>query len=338
MRFQRDIVGSLRDLAGISVSHLRKSKLFPSEKLLVDCYDSSKKDPVKKMVVTIGLEDDINLIHYLDLDVIRIPRNVPRYIHVDIAYSGDGDALGLAMSCVKGWMKGSEQEEEGTFRVVKHPVVETDFVLRVRGRTGDKIPLNKIRKLIIDLKKVYNFNIVLVTFDLGLLSEDSKQILSRIGINCDYLSLDRNPEIYRQFVSLVEEGRWVCHRNEYLHFELSNLENDTDRNKIDHPEEVVDVQFLEDGSTREVVLKGSKDSADAVVGSVYDAIKNCQSPPDVEIMKQVLSKTTEKPAPIIPDFWWVDEGSLGRKKDEKEQEKSKKDQTTLKDIFRRMQR
>ncbi|MHA1883047.1 MAG: hypothetical protein ACTSUO_08385, partial [Candidatus Thorarchaeota archaeon] len=337
-RFQRDTLGSLRDLAGISVSYLRKSKLFPSEKLLVDCYDSSKKDPVKKMVVTVGLEDDVNLIHYLDLSAIRVPKNIPRYIHVDIAYSGDGDALGLAMSCVKGWVKGTEQREEGTFKVVKHPVVETDFVMRIQGRPGDKIPLNKVRKLIIDLKKVYGFNIVLVTFDLGLLSEDSRQILTRIGINCDYLSLDRNPEIYRQFASLVEEKRWVCHRNEYLHFELVNLEDDTDRNKIDHPEEVVEVEFLEDGNTREIVLKGSKDSADAVAGSVYNAIKNCQTPPDVEVMKEVIDKSITKPLPPsgISEFWWVSKRSFKREKPTESEQKNQS--ITFKDIFKKAQR
>ena len=43
-RFQKDLIGSLRRLAGISVDQLRKTKLFPSEKLLVDCYDPLKKE------------------------------------------------------------------------------------------------------------------------------------------------------------------------------------------------------------------------------------------------------------------------------------------------------
>jgi len=257
--FQRDTIGALRDYAGISVAGMRKSKLFPSEKLIVDCYDPAKRDPVSMLTIEVGLNDDINFAEYLDFSAIRIPRSYPRYIHVDVAYSGDGDALGLAMSCISGWQDRAVEdlEDGGSMRVEKLPVVETDFAMRIKGRPGDKIPLNKIRKFIVDLKKVYGFNIVLATFDW--FSEDSIQTLNRIGIKSEKLSLDRNPQIYRSFRDLVHDKRWCCHRNEYLHFELINLEDDLDKNKVDHPDEVVDIVILEDGGTRDVVLKGSKD-------------------------------------------------------------------------------
>lgn len=337
--FTGDIVGALRDVGGISVSYLRKSKLFPSEKLLVDCYDSTKKDPVRKLTVEIGFADDIDLVKFLDLGAIRIPRNVPRYIHIDIAFSGEGDALGIGMSCIKGWKKVSEQEAEGTFRMAKLPVVETDFGMRIHARPGDKIPLDKVRKLIIDLKNVHGFNIVLVTFDLKLMSEDSQQILTRAGIECDDLSLDRDPEIYRGFVTLVKEERWVCHRNEYLHFELVNLEDDKGKNKIDHPNEVQDIQILEDGNTQEIVMKGSKDCSDAVVGSVHNAIKNCQVLPDVEVMKELIEKSVTRPVEVKNNYWWLDEGSAIKKKEPESKEgKITRSQTvTYKDIFKKSQ-
>lgn len=336
--FQRDIVGALRDLAGISVSYIRKSKLFPSEKLIVDCYDATKKDPVKQLTIKMGLEDDIDLVKFLDLSNIRISRNVPRYIHVDIAYSGDGDALGLGMSCVKGWTKENQEFEDGSFKEIKMPVVETDLGMRIKAPPGDKIPLNKVRKLILDLKNIYKFNIVLCTFDHRAMSEDSMQILTRAGIKCDYLSLDKDPGIYRGYADLVKEQRWVCHRNEYLHFELVNLEDDTVTNKIDHPEEIPEIEFLEDGSTREVVLKGSKDISDGVVGSTHNAIKNCETPPDVEMMKELLDRSTTKPAQETDKFWFLDKKyPTKEEKESNKKEVDRKQAITFKDIFKKAQ-
>jgi len=337
--FNRDVIGSLRDIAGISVSYLRKSKLFSSEKLLVDCYDSTKKDPVRKLTVEVGIEDDINFINYLDLTAIRIPKNIPRYIHIDIAFSGNGDALGIGMSCAKGWTKDNKEEEDGTYISVKRPIIETDFAMRIKARPGNKIPLNKVRKMIIDLKKVYHFNIALCTFDHRAMSEDSIQILTRAGVKCDYFSVDKDPGIYREFRDLVEDRRWVCHRNEYLHFELINLEEDPERNKIDHPEEVVDIQFLKDGNTQEVVLKGSKDESDGVCGSVHNALKNCETPPDIEFMKEAMRKSITPVDEKKNEYWWVDESSIRVKESlkPKQDSPSKTEISTFKDLFKKSQ-
>jgi len=336
--FKRDVVGSLRDIAGISVSYLRKNKLFPSEKLLVNCYDSTKEDPVRKLTIKVGMEDDVNFINFLNLNAIRIPRNIPRYIHVDIAFSGNGDALGIGMSCIKGWQKDNKETEDGTFITIRRPIVETDFAMRIKAPPNDKIPFNRVRKLIIDLKKLYHFNITLCTFDHRAMSEDSIQILTRAGVKCDYLSVDKDPGIYREFRDLVEDGRWVCHRNEYLHFEMVNLEEDTERNRIDHPDEVVNIQFLQDGSSQEIVLKGSKDSSDGVCGSVHNALKNCETPPDIEFMKEAIKKSiTSVDDNKKNEYWWVDQQSIRTKKESESESPSKKEISTFKDLFKKSQ-
>jgi len=338
--FQRDVVGALRDFAGISVTALRKSKLFPSEHLLVECYDPAKKNPIKKMTIEVGFEDDVDFANYIDFRAIRIPKHIPRYIHVDIAYSGDGDALGLGMSCISGWTDRTVEnlDKGGTMSVEKLPVVETDLSMRIKGRVGDKIPLHKVRKLIIDLKKVYKFNIKLVTFDLNLLSEDTKQILTRAGIECDSLSLDRNPQIYRSFRDLVNDKRWVYHKDEYAHFEFINLEDDTEKNKIDHPDEVIDIVILEDGDTNEVVVKGSKDLADGITGSVEDALRNVQdSPPTQEFIRSVKNSVSSIPN-NLDRYNLFDKKSFGSKKQEKPKTEDSKQSSEFKDIFKRSQR
>jgi len=294
-RFQKDIIGSLRRLAGISVNQLRKSKLFPSEKLLIDCYDPLKKDPVSMLTIDVGLKDEVDFAAYINFDHIRVPRNRPRYIHVDIAYAGGGDALGIGMSCVSGWSDRTVENlmDGGAMRVEKLPIIETDFGMRIKARPGDKIPLNKVRKFIGDLKVLYGFNIRLVTYDYDALSEESKQILTRFGIETDSLSLDKTPQYYRSFRNLCGEKRWCCHRNEYLHFELKELEDDTDKNKVDHPDEVVNVVILEDGSEEDEVLKGSKDMSDGVVGSAMSALNSSGAPAPREftdMVKEIMSK------------------------------------------------
>ena len=292
--FSKDIVGSLRDIAGISTSSIRKTKLFPSESILAKCY-SGDPNPVKQMTIEVGLdEDDLNLLEFLDLSGIPISRSTPWFIHVDYAFSGNGDSLGLAMSCISGWSKKVHEEPDGSFRVEKVAVTYTAFAMRIRGHPGDRIPLHKIRKLILDLKIIHGFNINEVSFDLAIATEDMKQILQRSGVTCSDLSVDKQPNRYREFRNRVFEGLWSTPINPYLHFELKNLEDDPEKNKIDHPDEVAEIEFLEDGSTREIVMKGSKDVADAVVGSVSLAIERCIVPPDIEVMTELMKKSLPK--------------------------------------------
>lgn len=338
--FQRDVVGSLRDYAGISIAGMRKTKLFPSPKLLVDCYDPLKKDPISKLTIDVGLNDDVNFAEYIDFSAIRVPRHVPRYIHVDIAYSGNGDALGLGMSCISGWTDAvTESLESGEMKETKLPVAETDFGMRIKARPGDKIPLSRVRKLIADLKTVYKFNIRLVTFDLDLLSEESKQILTRIGINCDKLSLDKSPQIYRNFRDVVHSKRWCCHKNEYLHFELSNLEDDPDKNKVDHPKEVVDIEILENGNTQDIVVKGSKDMSDGVVGSVENALRNSGAniPKEyIDMATRVMTQAVEVKRDPITSLLQIDRKSSTAVVDKSG--KSKETMTQFTDIFNRAQK
>lgn len=286
--FERDLIGSLRDLAGVSVSQLRTLKLFASESVLNNCYDPTKLNPVSIGTIEIGLKDEVDLLNYIDVSKIRVPRSVPRYIHIDIAFTGD--ALGIGMSCVSGWMKINSKKPDGTFVETKKPVVETDLAIRIKARKGDQIPIHKIHQLILDLKNICKFNIAMCTFDLRIASTTSMQILELAGIECGSLSLDKNPQMYRNFREVVNERRWVCFNDPFLHFELSNLEDDPVKNKIDHPDFVTDIKLNDDGTTEDIVLSGSKDKADGVAGSVMKALECCTSPPDIEIMQKIFDQ------------------------------------------------
>jgi hypothetical protein len=337
--FEEDPTGALRDLAGISATYLRKNKVFKSEKYLLECYDPKKEDPVSMDTIFLGMkEEDKELKFFMDVDKIRTPRYIPRFIHGDIAFSHD--AYGLAMSAVAGWAETTSTREDGSIIVDKSPVIETDFLMRIKAPENDEIDLSKVRKFIIDLKNIHGFNICQCSFDLKLASTDTTQLLKKAGIDCKYVSIDKNPQYCRNFRDdLVKQGRWICHKHPYLHFELISLEEDPVSNKIDHPKEVVIMQTLKDGSLKELPVEGSKDLSDAVIGSVITALEECKVPPDIEIMRKVFTKATQSEERA--GLWWVDEGSLGRKKkgNEDEIEKTIRHDFAARyaDIFRKSQ-
>ena len=332
--FQDDIIGSLRDYAGVSATGQRKNKLFRAEIYLTQCYDETKEDPVSQIDVPLGTKDEKDLMFYLDVKKIRVPRNVPRFIHGDIAYAHGDNAYGLAMSCVSGWSNVSRENEYGEIVMEKLPVVETDFVMRIIAPEGDEIPLSRIRKFIIDLKKMLGYNIVNATFDLQTMSKDTTQILEKAGIECDWISVDKKPDIYRSFRDVCKEERWACHAHSCLHLELSNLEDDPNANKIDHPQQMIATVMLEDGTISQKVIVGSKDCADAVAASVMNAIEKCAMPPDIEIMKKALGAGAKKKDPLR-ELWWVD--GAGNTKQKPEAKQPDKPSSGFSNLFKKSQ-
>jgi hypothetical protein len=294
--FQLNLIGSLRDIAGITVAGARKSKLFSSERFILQCFDEEKKDPVKVPVIRVGLDDETEFIWYLDLTLLRVPKSVPRFVHLDISFSGD--ASGIAMSCVKDWKHMIVTKEDGTFVNELSPIIETDFVMRIKAKDGDRIPIHKMRKFILDLRAA-GVNVYLFSADLRLASEDTLQLLTKAGIRAEYFSVDKTSQPYIDFRNMAYEKRWVCHKHNMLFFELKHLEQSILDGKIDHPKEVKDVEFLSDGGIKEVVMEGSKDLADAVAGSVSQCLLNSKMPVDMTIMKDLMSKTASKERAIV---------------------------------------
>lgn len=288
--FQVDLVKSLRDIAGVTTAGARKFKLFPSEKPIIECFDETKEDPSKMGTINIGLKDEGDLIWYLDINKFRLDKSIPRCIHFDISVSGD--ASGISMAGIKEWKTIERLSQDGTYKKDIAPVIETDFVLRIKARDGDRIPLHKLRKLVLDLRTA-GYNIFRFSADLVLASEDTRQLLQAAGIETEYISLDRTNQAYYDFVNLVHEKRWVCHRRPRLLFELKYLEQID--GKIDHPAKVTDLEFLEDGSTREIAMEGTKDEADAVVGAVFQCLKYNMRPMNMQLMTDLLKKSSKEP-------------------------------------------
>lgn len=173
-----------------------------------------------------------------------------RAVHLDIATSGNGDALGLCMGHVEDIV---EVEDE------KMPYIVIDCLLRIKAMPGTEIMLSDVRRLLYDLKTERGFRIIDVTMD-GFQSTDTMQQLRKKKFRADYLSVDRSTLPYEDLREAIYDERlefpkYMTYKNkgetkqiEIVLEELFNLTHDG--KKVDHP------------------AGGSKDVADAMAGCV----------------------------------------------------------------------
>lgn len=181
-----------------------------------------------------------------------VARNDPRkrVVHIDLATSGDGDALGMAMGYVDHIVEVEEEQK---------PYIVFDMLLRIKAAPGTEILLSEVRKILYELKMERGFRLVTVSMD-GFQSTDTMQQLRKKRFKVDYLSVDKSTLPYEDLREALYEDRIEFpkyltylrkgddHQVEIALQELMEL-TDTGK-KIDHP------------------AKGSKDVADAMAGVV----------------------------------------------------------------------
>ena len=164
------------------------------------------------------------------------------FLHVDLAQKHDHCAV--AMSHVKNWVSVKVTDTYSQLA----PIVEVDAV-RYWTPTSDKsVDFTEVKDYIIGLRSA-GFNIKLCTFDRWN-SHDMMQQLKQYGINTETLSVAKKH--YDDMAMIVLEERLSGPTISLLIDELLQLK--IMRDKVDHPR------------------KGSKDLADAVCGSIYNAI------------------------------------------------------------------
>jgi len=171
-----------------------------------------------------------------------------RHCHIDIATSGDGDALGLAMGYVDAVI-----EIDGE----KKPHIVIDCLVRIRARPGTEILLSDVRRILYELKEDRGFRIYSVTMD-GFQSTDTMQQLRKKKYRVDYLSVDKSTLPYEDLREAIYERRidfppyktYIKSGDDKLvEVAVQELMELTDTGKkIDHP------------------VGGSKDLADAMAG------------------------------------------------------------------------
>ena len=181
----------------------------------------------------------------------RAKDSLRRAIHVDIAYSAEGDALGLAMGHVA-----EVVDLDGELK----PYIVFDFLMRIKAAAGTEIMLQDVRRIIYDIKDELGFRVQKVSMD-GFQSTEMKQQLRKRKFHTEYVSVDRSKLPYEDLRDALYENR-IEFPPYYTYIEkgsaetvqiavkeLSELE-DQDK-KVDHP------------------ANGSKDLADAMAGVTF---------------------------------------------------------------------
>lgn len=246
--FELDINSALMDIAGKALSSSLKYIYYDKLKL---CYRDYLKNPFTMDELILGFDDDSRIQDFLVYERLsRMDRSKPHFIHWDTSKSGD--ATGLAMSTIAGHrevkklVKGQVFQEED----IIHKLV---FAINIRPEPGSEIPFYKIRNFIYYLRFELGYNIVSVTCD-SYQSVDTLQQMSLRGFNTKTLSMDRSRVPYDTLKNAINEGRLIMPYIPHLEKELLELEDDKLVGKIDHP------------------VDGSKDTADALAGSVFRSL------------------------------------------------------------------
>ena len=164
------------------------------------------------------------------------------YIHVDLAQKHDHCAVSMAHIEKFVNVKVTDTYSQPA------PIVKVDAVMYWTPTSDKSVDFGEVRDYILSLRS-RGFNIKICTFDRWN-SHDMMQQLKQYGINTETLSVAKKH--YDDMAMVVLEERLNGPHIPLLVDEL--LELRIMRDKVDHPR------------------KGSKDLADAVCGSIYNAI------------------------------------------------------------------
>lgn len=183
----------------------------------------------------------------------RNPTPLKRAVHLDIGYSGQGDAAAIVMGHVAELVTTEDEEED-----IDKPYIVIDCIIRVKASPGQEVLISDLRNYIYDLKR-RGFRIRSTTMD-GFQSTDTRQQLRRKKLNPSYLSVDKSKLPYEDLRDAIYEERidippYMTYvsagEGELINIAQKELvELEDDGKKIDHP------------------THGSKDVADGLAGVV----------------------------------------------------------------------
>jgi hypothetical protein len=233
--FNDDITKALRDIAGRST--LAIHPYLPRREDVL-CNFGRRKNVFVRESVDFAREKV-----QLRTNLIRLSKE-PRWAHIDLGVSSDSAGL-----CI-GHVNRFEKVDRGGHNEVL-PIIEIDGVLEVippRG-TGGEIDFASIRRILYKLRDM-GMPIKWVTLD-SFQSVDTMQILRQQGFVTGYVSVDKTMIPYDLTKQALYDHRLLIPEHQKLQRELTSLERDFKKGKIDHPP------------------KGSKDTADALAGVVF---------------------------------------------------------------------
>ncbi len=254
--FIDDIDIALTDIAGISTSSSNRYISGPRLAAIKrsDMQNAFTKDEIE---VGNGKEDTVQYWDFFDLNRINPKlKHMPLYIHLDMSVAGD--KTGIAGTFIAGKKPPTEGQPAS-----KDLLYALGFSVSVKAPKGHQISFEKNRQFIYWLKE-QGFNIKGISTDT-FQSVDTGQQLGAKGFNYSVISVDRVDtdhicKPYQYLRSTIYEERLTMYDSELLTEELIGLERDNNSGKIDHSPTGIN----------------SKDAADAVCGSIWNASQNAE--------------------------------------------------------------
>ena len=252
--FDRDLIGSLRDIAGVAVTRtsrfISKNYIESAFSLYETIYGKEQIFTHNSIELTVNSEVS-DLVNYTFLR--RLNPHGPFAMHIDLAISGDcaGVAIGHAMGSKEVNYRVSFNPETGEFSKEPKgslPVFGVPGLLQVVPPRGGEIEIHILRELL---------SIICEYIPVYWLTMDRHQSASTLqffrsrNISTGIISMDRTPEPYTEVKFAIKEGRVYMARHEVLLEEMPLLDQDNTTGKVDHPED------------------GSKDLSDSLAGVVY---------------------------------------------------------------------
>ena len=255
LEFLRDIDMAVRDIAGYATN--ARHPFFRNIRPILDSFERAQRRGLKhpwSTERTTLLDDTTWVKDRLDWD----RRLYHHFAHVDLAISQD--AAGIAIVRLDGveetvFERPYYDEINAELRYEKDiqyvPKLSTVMTLQIKSEGEHEIPVAKVRQILMDLVN-WGFLLTLVTYDQYQSAESIQALLSS-GVEADKLSVDRTMDPYHSLKEAFDEDRLDTYEYPILLKELSELERDLEKKKIDHPP------------------KGSKDCADGLAGAVHNA-------------------------------------------------------------------
>jgi hypothetical protein len=285
--FERDIDGSLRDIAGVATESIspfiqRTDTIFDAvdETLPIGTMDDGgavieewvPSTPLQIQWSSVARQYERKLAGGF-VEMAWLPHRHPnaiRYAHIDASLTGD--ATGLAIGHIANWTEVVRRDWRGEEYSELAPIIETDLLLRIVPPPGDEILLSDVRSIVYQFIE-HGFQIGFVSMD-QYQSADSMQQFKKRGIEVELVSLDRTTEPYDVLKGALYERRIRTQRHLYLAAELRNLQRvptSGGKVKIDHPKTMTGPKGNQ--------VRGSKDLADALGGLVYSVTQRSPGRP-----------------------------------------------------------
>lgn len=269
--FKADFEIALRDIAGIAVPG---SMSFITQDVIDECITNERRNPFYTDTLQIGTRDSLRIEDYFHID--DIPENIlraPTYLHFDLALVNDRAGIS-GVSLI-----GRRDVETADGKKVSVPLLAHTFTIGIEAPRGAQIAFDKIKMFTIWLRSK-GMNIVGTSRD-QFQSEYLGQLLAASGFEDKKLSLDRTPDGYVAFRSILTEHRVSLLDVKLLQDELIHLQRDSITGKVDHP------------------VGGGKDLSDSLAGAVWNAVlSNDAIPVSTKSVAKVTARVNSRLAGV----------------------------------------